>query len=104
MDENTIATVFVTAITVLGSASAWRFYEKRAERRREEDNFIREDCRDRIAKLEALLRESSEEKEKMRETILALTEKVAALTVKVEFLQNMITLSETEIHEDIRVV
>ena len=28
-----------------------------------------------------------EEKEKMRETILALTEKVAALTVKVEFLQ-----------------
>ena len=40
-----------------------------------------------IAKLEALLRESSEEKEKMRETILALTEKVAALTVKVEFLQ-----------------
>lgn len=26
------------------------------------------------------------------------------LTVKVEFLQNMITLSETEIHEDIRVV
>jgi hypothetical protein len=37
--------------------------------------------------LEALLKESSQEKEKMRETILLLTEKVAALTVKVEFLQ-----------------
>ncbi len=87
MDENTIATVFVTAITVLGSASAWRFYEKRAERRREEDNFIREDCRDRIAKLEVLLLKSSEEKDQMRETILKLVEQVSALTVKVQFLE-----------------
>ena len=87
MDENTIATVFVTAITVLGSASAWRFYEKRAERRRDEDNFIREDCRDRIAKLEVLLLKSSEEKDQMRETILKLVEQVSALTVKVQFLE-----------------
>jgi hypothetical protein len=87
MDENTIATVFVTAITVLGSASAWRFYEKKAERRREEDNFIREDCRDRIAKLEVLLLKSSEEKDQMRETILKLVEQVSALTVKVQFLE-----------------
>ena len=87
MDMNSIWTVLITAITVLGSTSAWKFYERRAELKRDEDNFIKQDCRDRIAKLETLLRESSEEKEKMRETILALTEKVAALTVKVEFLQ-----------------
>ena len=87
MDMNSIWTVLITAITVLGSTSAWKFYERRAELKRDEDNFIKQDCRDRIAKLEALLTESSEEKEKMRETILALTEKVAALTVKVEFLQ-----------------
>jgi len=87
MDENTIATVFVTAITVLGSASAWRFYEKRAERRKEEDNFIREDCRDRIAKLEVLLLKSSEEKDQMRDTILKLVEQVSALNVKVQFLE-----------------
>ena len=37
MDENTIATVLITAITVLGSASAWRFYEKREERKRIEE-------------------------------------------------------------------
>jgi hypothetical protein len=37
--------------------------------------------------LEALLQESSEEKNKMRETILILTEKVSALSVRVEFLQ-----------------
>jgi hypothetical protein len=71
----------------LGSASAWRFYEKRAEKRREEDNFIREDCRDRIAKLEVLLLKSSEEKDQMRETILKLVEQVSALTVKVQFLE-----------------
>ena len=87
MDMNSIWTVLITAIRVLGSTSAWKFYERRAKLKRDEDNFIKQDCRDRIAKLETLLRESSEEKEKMRETILALTEKVAALTVKVEFLQ-----------------
>jgi peptidoglycan hydrolase CwlO-like protein len=74
-------------VTVLGSASAWRFYEKRAMRKERDEEFIRHDCRDRIAKLEALLQESSREKDDMRTTILSLTEKVSALTVKVEFLQ-----------------
>jgi hypothetical protein len=87
MDMNSVWTVLVTAITVLGSTSAWKFYERKIELKKDEENFIKQDCRDRISKLEALLKESSEEKEKMRVTILSLTEKVAALTVKVEFLQ-----------------
>ena len=87
MQQDTIWTVLVTAVTVLGSASAWRFYEKRADRKERDDDFIRHDCRDRIAKLEALLVASSQEKDNMRNTILELTEKVAQLTVKVEFLQ-----------------
>lgn len=56
-------------------------------RKERDEEFIRHDCRDRIAKLEALLQESSREKDDMRSTILLLTEKVSALTVKVEFLQ-----------------
>jgi peptidoglycan hydrolase CwlO-like protein len=56
-------------------------------RKERDEEFIRHDCRDRIAKLEALLQESSREKDDMRTTILSLTEKVSALTVKVEFLQ-----------------
>lgn len=56
------------------------------KKERDED-FMKTDCRDRISKLEALLSESSREKDEMRELILSLTEKVAALTVKVEFLQ-----------------
>lgn len=87
MGQESLWTVLITAITVLGSASAWRYYEKRAERKERDDDFIRHDCIDRIAKLEALLLASSQEKDNMRQTILDLTEKVAQLTVKVEFLQ-----------------
>ena len=87
MTNDSVWTVLITVIGVLGSASAWRFYEKRAMRKERDEEFIRHDCRDRIAKLEALLQESSREKDDMRTTILSLTEKVSALTVKVEFLQ-----------------
>jgi hypothetical protein len=79
-------TVLITAISVLGGTTAFRYYEKRALRREKEDDFIRTDCRDRIAKLEALLTESKEEKDEMRELILKLTSEVAELRTKVEFL------------------
>ena len=87
MQTESIWTVLITAITVLGSASAWRFYERRSDQKKDEDNFIKQDCRERITKLEALLLRSSEEKDEMRQTILLLTEQVAKLTVKVEYLE-----------------
>jgi hypothetical protein len=80
-------TVLIAVITVLGSAGAWRFYEKKAQLRKEEDDFIRDDCRGRIIKLEALLERSSNEKDELRETVLQLTKEVAALHVKVDFLE-----------------
>lgn len=83
---DSVYTVLITAVTVLGSASAWRFYEKKMEARRNDENFMRDDCRDRIIKLEKLLAESSEEKDEMRKTILELTAQVSELKVKVEFL------------------
>lgn len=85
IDPN-IYTVFVTAITVLGGASAWRFYEKRADHRERDEDFIRHDCRDRISKLEALLEQSGKEKDELRSLILKLTSQVAELKVKVDFL------------------
>ncbi len=81
-----IYSVVITAITVLGGASAFRFYEKRAQKKDRDDDFIRHDCKDRIAKLEALLAQSSKEKDEMRGMILDLTKQVAALSVKVEYL------------------
>ena len=82
-----IYTVLITAITVLGSASAWRYYEKKSDAKKEGEMQYRYDCRDRISKLEALLEESGREKESMRKTILDLSTKVAELTTKIDFLE-----------------
>ena len=85
MDQNAY-TVLITAITVLGGTTAFRYYEKRAMRKERDEEFIRHDCKDRITKLEALLSAASKEKDELRSMVLALTKEVAALTVKVEFL------------------
>jgi hypothetical protein len=87
MEQQTIWTVLMTLIGVLGGGSAWRYYERRAMKRERDEEFIRHDCKDRIAKLEALLETSSREKDEMRATILELTKQVAALAAKVEFLE-----------------
>ncbi len=92
-------TVLITAITVLGGASAFRFYEKRAQKKERDDDFIRHDCKDRIAKLEALLAQSSKEKDELRSMVLALTKEVAALSVKVEYL----TKENEELHKKSKV-
>lgn len=81
-----IYSVLITAVTVLGGTGAWRYYEKRAMAREKDEDFIRHDCKDRISKLEALLSESSKEKDALRDMVLALTKEVAALSVKVEYL------------------
>jgi hypothetical protein len=86
MQQESVWTVLITVVGVLGSASAWRFYEKRSMRKERDEEFIRHDCKDRIAKLEALLQSASKEKDEMRQTILRLTQQVAELTVKVDFL------------------
>lgn len=78
--------VLITIITILGGTTVWGFFEKRARNRERDAEFIRNDCRDRIAKLEALLKEGSKEKDEMRELILKLTSEVAELRVKVEYL------------------
>jgi hypothetical protein len=87
MDQTNIWSVLITAITVLGGTSAFRYYEKRAMRKERDDEFIRHDCKDRIAKLEALLESSSREKDELRGLVLKLTAEVAELRVKVEFFE-----------------
>lgn len=87
MDMDSVYTVLITLITVLGSASAWRFYEKRAIRKERSEDYMKDECRERIAKLEVLLERSSSEKDELRLKILELTREVAELRVKVEFLE-----------------
>lgn len=81
-----IYSVVITAITVLGGTTAFRFYEKRAMRKERDDEFIRHDCKDRIAKLEALLEKSSQEKDEMRQQILDLVAEVASLRTEIKYL------------------
>jgi septal ring factor EnvC (AmiA/AmiB activator) len=78
--------VLITAITVLSGTSAFRYYEKRAQRKERDDEFIRHDCKDRISKLEALLERSSQEKDEMRAQILELVSEVAALRTEIKYL------------------
>ena len=88
-------TVIISIVTVLGSAGAFRYYEKRQMHKERDEDFIRHDCKDRIAKLEALLETSSKEKDELRNMVLALTKEVAALSVKVEYL----TKENEELHK-----
>jgi septal ring factor EnvC (AmiA/AmiB activator) len=87
MAAESIYAVIVTLITVLGSAGAWRYYEKRAQDKKEEEDYIKDDCARRIDRLEALLEKSSHEKDELREKILELTKDVAELTIKVKYLE-----------------
>ena len=47
----------------------------------------RDDLKNRVRNLEALLASSSDEKDELRNQVLALTQEVSALRVKVEFLE-----------------
>lgn len=95
MDQyDNITNVLVTVMTVLFSAGAWKFYERRIKLKTELDtlertdqNMYRDDLRDRVKRLEKLLVDSSEEKDIMRDQILSLTKEVSALHVKVDFLE-----------------
>jgi hypothetical protein len=84
---DSLYSIILAVVAILGSAAAWKYYENRARERRDDDNFIKWDCRDRIAKLEVLLERSSQEKYDMRKLILELTSQIAELRVKVDFLE-----------------
>ena len=94
MNENLVH-MLIAVISALGRVGAWRFYETklRLKSRREgnpqqaNENFIN-DLQERGNKLEALLVESSEEKDEMRDTITTLSSEVAGLKVKIEYLED----------------
>jgi predicted nuclease with TOPRIM domain len=87
--------ILITAVGVLGSASVWKYMEARLKTKAEEkktelqnDDGVqyRDDLKDRVRNMEALLARSADEKDELREQVLALTAEVHALRVKVDFL------------------
>ena len=88
---DSLTTVLVSLVTVLFSAGAWKFYEKRmalkhAENSDEksEKNMYRDDLRKRVNKLEEYVEECENEKDEMRNQILKLTSELSALKVTVD--------------------
>ena len=86
MDNQNIYTVIITAITTLGGVNAWRYFEKRASHKEDDDRFIRNDCQTRIAKLETALLSSEKQKDELRTLVLNLSTEVAALNEQVKYL------------------
>lgn len=83
-----IYSVIITAITVLGGTGAFRYYEKRAQKREQDERWMQNECQSRISKLEALLETSSKEKDELRAMVLKLSVQVAELTTKIAYLEN----------------
>ena len=101
--EGNFTTIVITLITVLGSTAAWDFYKKKLDMKKkaesedkEEKNLYRDDLKDRVAKLEELLMVSAEEKDTLRDKVIALTAEVATLSTKVEYLEKEVARLETE--------
>jgi hypothetical protein len=91
-----ITQIIITLATVAGSAGIWKFFEARLrvkseEKKSELENSdgvqYRDDLKDRVRNMEALLARSADEKDELRSQVLLLTQEVSALRVKVEFLE-----------------
>ena len=90
MDQNSVYTVLITIVTVLSSASAWRYYEKRAENKEKSENYIKDELKNRISKLETSLEKELKDKSDLNAEILRLTGEVSSLRTKCEFLEKEI--------------
>jgi len=91
-----ITQIIITLVTVAGSAGIWKFLEARLKTKAENKKIdlqnndgvqYRDDLKHRVRNLEALLSESSSDKDELRNQVLELTAEVNALRVKVEFLE-----------------
>lgn len=94
MDQQNIATVLITAVTVLGSSAAWNFYDRKLKINAQQDadreknsHLFRDDLRERVAVLEEKLERSYKERTDLQAEILKMAESLAALRVEVEFLR-----------------
>jgi len=88
--------IIITVVSVAGTAGIWQFLQARLKVKSEEKKSqlensdgvqYRDDLKNRVRNLEALLAASSDEKDELRDQVLALTQEVSALRVKVDFLE-----------------
>ena len=88
--------IIITILGVLGSGAVWKYMEARLKSKTDQKKYeqanndgvqYRDDLKNRVRNLEALLAQNGEEKDQLRNQVLELTAEVNALRVKVEFLE-----------------
>lgn len=86
--------IVVTALTVLGSAGAWGFYQNRLKLKhqekkedRSEQTLFRDDLRERVVVLEQKLEQAHGEKEEVSAKLMEVVTKLAEYKVRIEFLE-----------------
>ena len=94
MTSDSIATIVVTLVSVLGSQAAFNFYSNRLKRKDQEEEDrkrqsmqLQGDLRERVAVLESKLERAEREKDEMQQEMMKLVETLAAIKVEVEFLR-----------------
>lgn len=91
LDLNTIG---ITLMTVLGSAGAWKFWQRRLEaqitkeqQELKDKTLFRDDLRERVAVLESKLEEERQNAMLVSQKIIELKELVTEYKVRLEFLE-----------------
>jgi len=86
--------IVITAVTVLGSAGAWQFYQNKLKLKhqekqedRSEQTLFRDDLRERVAVLEERLEQAYKEKADVSEKLIKVTTQLAEYKVRLEFLE-----------------
>ena len=88
--------IIITIVTVLGSASIWKYLEarlkantdkKKVELENNDGVQYRDDLKNRVRNMESLLAQSSEEKDELRKQVLTLVAEVHSLRVEVDYLK-----------------
>ena len=91
-----ITQIIITVVTVAGSAGIWKFLEARLKANSENKKLeiensdgvqYRDDLKNRVRNLEAMLASSSDEKDKLRDQVLQLVAEVNSLRVEVDYLK-----------------
>jgi len=85
-----IGTIIITAITVLGSSEAFKYYKSKLMLKSKSMDLreeFKEDLKKRVNRLEVLLEDSSKEKDVLRLDVIKLTKEVATLRERVKFLE-----------------
>lgn len=92
--ESGFLQIVITAVTVLGSAGAWGFYQNRLKLKHEEkkeekgdQNLYRDDLRERVAVLEEKLEQAYKDRNEVAEKLTQVLMELSEYKIRLKFLE-----------------